>query len=109
MNSLAVGTSILGTIGAVLSALVPAMWAYNGFMTSVIWARNLQPQKNIPRAILIGLLPVAACICLQMSFYFRTLSFASLRLRSMSRRTSWQSFAGAWGAAWLTVLWPFPP
>src|SRR5262249_32191793 len=47
---------VLATIGAVLLALVPAMWAYNGFNDlGHVGEEIIDPQKNIPRAILIGL------------------------------------------------------
>ncbi len=46
----------LGTIGALLTALVPAMWAYNGFNDlGSLGEEIVQPQKNIPRAIILGL------------------------------------------------------
>src|SRR3954454_12625262 len=44
------------TIASLLTALVPAMWAYNGFNDlGDLGEEILSPQKNIPRAILIGL------------------------------------------------------
>src|SRR5262249_53485227 len=52
--------TIFGTIGAVLLALVPAMWAYNGFNDlGHVGEEIIEPQKNIPRAILFGLFTVA--------------------------------------------------
>jgi APA family basic amino acid/polyamine antiporter len=42
------------TIGAVLTALVPAMWAYNGFNDLGDVGEEIQhPEKNIPRAIIL--------------------------------------------------------
>ena len=50
-------TFSIATIVALLTALVPAMWAYNGFNDlGDLGEEILQPHKNIPRAILIGLL-----------------------------------------------------
>jgi APA family basic amino acid/polyamine antiporter len=104
MNSLRASTPILATIGAVLSALVPAMWAYNGFNDlGDLGEEILQPQKNIPRAILIGLLTVAALYLLANVVYFRTLPFASIAASQHVASDVVQSFAGARGAAWLTV------
>src|ERR1700735_2554837 len=49
----------LGTIGTLLTALVPAMWAYNGFNDlGDLGEEILHPQRNIPRAIILGLLTV---------------------------------------------------
>jgi APA family basic amino acid/polyamine antiporter len=88
----------------VLSALVPAMWAYNGFNDlGDLGEEILQAQKNIPRAILIGLLTVAALYLLANVVYFRTLPFASIAASQHVASDVVQSFAGARGAAWLTV------
>ncbi len=102
--SLGAGTSVLATIGAVLSALVPAMWAYNGFNDlGDLGEEILQPQKNIPRAILIGLLVVASLYLLANVVYFRTLPFASIGASQHLASDVVQSFAGSRGAAWLTA------
>src|SRR5262249_37576789 len=75
----AASQTALGTIGAVLLALVPAMWAYNGFNDlGHVGEEILEPQKNIPRAILIGLFTVAALYLLANVGYFRTLSFSAI-------------------------------
>jgi APA family basic amino acid/polyamine antiporter len=103
-NSIATSTSLLATIGAVLSALVPAMWAYNGFNDlGDLGEEILQPQKNIPRAILIGLLTIAALYLLANVVYFRTLPFASIAASQHVAADVVQSIAGSRGAAWLTV------
>ena len=54
---IALGGSIgLGTFGALLTALVPAMWAYNGFNDLGDLGEEIkEPGKNIPRSILLGL------------------------------------------------------
>ena len=95
----------MGTIGALLTALVPAMWAYNGFNDlGDLGEEILHPQKNIP----IGpsssdCSPSAACTCWQMWFTFTP--YPSPRLRASQHVASdvVQSFAGSRGAAWLTV------
>ena len=102
-NSPVASASILAMIGAMLSALVPAMWAFNGFNDlGDLGEEILQPQKNIPRAILIGLLIVAALYLLANIVYFRTLPFASIAASQHVASDVVQSFAGARGAAWLT-------
>src|SRR5262249_1216179 len=51
----------LGTISALLTALVPAMWAYNGFNDlGDLGEEIVIPQKNMPRAIVMGLLTVGS-------------------------------------------------
>jgi APA family basic amino acid/polyamine antiporter len=94
----------LGTIGALLTALVPAMWAYNGFNDlGDVGEEILHPQKNIPRAIILGLLTVAGLYLLANLVYFRILPFADLANSQHVASDVVQSFSGSRGAAWLTV------
>jgi amino acid transporter len=93
-----------GTIGAVLTALVPAMWAYNGFNDLGDLGEEIQqPQKNIPLAIIMGLLTVGGLYLLANVVYFRTLPFSQVALSQHVASDVVQSFAGVRGAAWLTV------
>jgi basic amino acid/polyamine antiporter, APA family len=93
-----------GTIGAVLTALVPAMWAYNGFNDLGDLGEEIQnPQKNIPTAIILGLLTVGGLYLLANVVYFHTLNFAQIASSQRVASDVVQSFAGSRGAAWLTV------
>lgn len=93
-----------GTISALLTALVPAMWAYNGFNDlGALGEEILRPEKNIPRAIIIGLLTVASLYLLANVVYFRILPFAALAQSQHVASDVVQSFAGSRGATWLTV------
>ena len=93
-----------GTIGAVLTALVPAMWAYNGFNDLGDLGEEIQnPQKNIPIAIILGLLTVGGLYLLANVVYFHTLNFAQIASSQRVASDVVQSFAGSRGAAWLTV------
>ena len=93
-----------GTVGAVLTALVPAMWAYNGFNDlGDLGEEILQPQKNIPLAIIMGLLTVGGLYLLANVVYFHTLPFSQVALSRHVASDVVQSFAGSRGAAWLTV------
>src|SRR5579862_3025680 len=93
-----------GTIGALLTALVPAMWAYNGFNDlGDLGEEILHPQKNIPRAIILGLLTVAGLYLLANVVYFHVLPFAELAQSQHVASDVVQSLAGSRGAAWLTI------
>jgi len=93
-----------GTIGAVLTALVPAMWAYNGFNDLGDLGEEIQhPEKNIPRAIILGLLTVGGLYLLANVVYFRILPFATLAQSQHVASDVVQTFAGSRGAAWLTI------
>jgi basic amino acid/polyamine antiporter, APA family len=93
-----------GTIGALLTALVSAMWAYNGFNDLGDLGEEIQrPQKNIPLAIIVGLLTVGGLYMLANVAYFRVLPFAYVAGSSHIASDVVQSFAGSRGATWLTV------
>jgi len=108
-NAMETGPSVtaplgLGTIGALLTALVPAMWAYNGFNDlGDLGEEILRPEKNIPRAIILGLLTVGGLYLLANVVYFRTLPFAALAQSQHVASDVVQSFAGSRGAVWLTI------
>jgi len=96
--------TILGTTGAVLLALVPAMWAYNGFNDlGHVGEEIVEPQKNIPRAILVGLFTVGALYLLANVVYFRTLSFSAIAGSQHVASDVVRSIAGPTGATSLTI------
>jgi len=93
-----------GIVGALLTALVPAMWAYNGFNDlGDLGEEILHPQKNIPIAILLGLFTVGSLYMLANVVYFHTLSFGKIAASEHVASDVVRSFAGSRGAAWLTV------
>jgi APA family basic amino acid/polyamine antiporter len=104
VNHLVANTSLLATIGAVLSALVPAMWAYNGFNDlGDLGEEILEPQKNIPRAVILGLCTIAGLYLLANVVYFYTLPFSTIAASQHIASDVVQSFAGTRGAAALTI------
>jgi APA family basic amino acid/polyamine antiporter len=94
----------VGTIGGLLTALVPAMWAYNGFNDlGDVGEEIVHPEKNIPRAIILGLLTVGGLYLLLNIVYFRILPFTKLMQSQHVASDVVQTFAGSRGATWLTV------
>src|SRR5215472_8802523 len=94
----------LATISGFLTALVPAMWAYNGFNDlGDVGEEIANPQKNIPRAIIPGLLIVGGLYLLANVVYLRTLPFAKLMQSQHIASDTVQSFADTRGAAVLTI------
>ena len=92
------------TITALLTALVPAMWAYNGFNDLGDLGEEIEhPQRNIPAGILLGLFTVGGLYLLANVVYFHTLTFAQLAASQHVASDVVQSFAGSRGAAWLTI------
>jgi APA family basic amino acid/polyamine antiporter len=93
-----------GTIVAILTAMVPAMWALNGFNDlGDLGEEIIEPGKNIPRAIILGLLGVGTLYLLANVVYFRVLSFADVARSQHVASDVVQVLAGPHGAAWLTV------
>jgi amino acid transporter len=93
-----------GTVGALLTALVPAMWAYNGFNDlGDLGEEIIKPQKNIPRAIILGLLTVGALYLMANVVYFHVLPFAQVVASQHVASDVVQSLSGSRGAAWLTI------
>jgi basic amino acid/polyamine antiporter, APA family len=94
----------VGTIGAFLTALVPAMWAYNGFNDLGALGEEIkEPQKNIPRAILLGLAAVVGLYLLSNIIYFHILPFETVKQSQHVASDVVRSFAGSRGATWLTI------
>lgn len=93
-----------GTMSAFLTALVAAMWAYNGFQDLGDLGEEIdRPEKNIPRAIILGLLTVGGLYLLANVAYFRSLSFTQVAQSQHVASDVVESFAGSRGALWLTV------
>lgn len=94
----------LGLIGALLTALVPAMWAFNGFNDLGDLGEEIgRPEKNIPRAILLGLFTVGGLYLLANAGYFHVLPFARAAASQHIASDAVQAFAGSRGASWLTL------
>jgi amino acid transporter len=94
----------LAALGAFLSALVPAMWAYNGFNDLGDLGEEIaEPHKNIPSAIILGLLTVAGLYLLANVVYFHTLPLARIAQSQHVASDVVQAFAGHAGAEWLTL------
>jgi basic amino acid/polyamine antiporter, APA family len=93
-----------GGVLAVLGALVPVMWAYNGFqMLGNLGAEIREPGKNIPRALVCGVLVVSVLYVLVNITYFHVLSFNRVARSSAVASEVVQSILGARGAGWLTL------
>ena len=90
----------LGMIRALLTALVPAMWAFNGFNDLGSLGEEIKhPEKNIPRAILLGLLTVGGLYFLANLAYFQVLPFAEVAQSQHVASDAVRAFAGNRGAA----------
>ena len=91
-------------MGGILTALVPVMWAYNGFQNlNYLGGEVRDPGKNIPLALLCGILIVAVLYVLVNAAYFHALPFSQVASSQHVASDVVQSLFGRSGAAWLTL------
>ncbi len=93
-----------GPFAATLAAIVPVMWAYNGFQfLGNLGAEIRQPAKNIPRALISGMLIVSVLYILVNVIYFHVLTFGQVAQSKDVASDVVQSLLGPGGATWLTM------
>jgi basic amino acid/polyamine antiporter, APA family len=97
-------SSSLAAIPAALSALVPVMWAYNGFHSlGYLGGEVRNAGANLPRALLGGVLLVGALYILVDITYFHVLPLRRIALSQDVASDVAASLFGAGGARWLTI------
>jgi APA family basic amino acid/polyamine antiporter len=91
-------------VGAVLSALVPVMWAYNGFQNLGFLGGEIRdPTKNFSRALIVGVVVVGLLYVLANVTYFHVLPFSEVAGSQHVASDVVQTMFGPKGAVWLTV------
>jgi basic amino acid/polyamine antiporter, APA family len=92
------------TLRAVLAALVPVMWAYNGFQClGYLGAEIRNPAKNIPLALICGVFVVGTLYILVDAAYFHVLPFSRVASSEHVASDAVQVLFGRTGAVWLTI------
>jgi basic amino acid/polyamine antiporter, APA family len=93
-----------GAIGAFLTALVPAMAAYNGFQTlGPVGGEISNPQRNIPRAAILGTLVVISLYVIINWTYFHILGFSRVVESQYVASAAMTVVIGEAGARWITI------
>jgi len=91
--------------GALLSALVPVMLAYNGFQNlGLIGGEVANPQKTIPRAAVYGVMTVVVLYFAINVVYFRVLGLSLVASSQNVASDATAHLVGATAAGWLTLL-----
>jgi basic amino acid/polyamine antiporter, APA family len=91
-------------IGAVLTAMVPVMWAFNGTQNiGYLGAEIRDPARNIPLALIGGLLIVGTLYVLLDIMYCHVLPFPRVASSQHVASDVVQALFGRNGAVWLTV------
>jgi len=92
------------TMTAVLSALVPVMWAYNGFQNLGFLGGEIRdPTRHFAKALIVGVLLVGALYVFANVTYFHVLPFNSVATSQHVATDVVQAIFGQKGAMWLTV------
>jgi basic amino acid/polyamine antiporter, APA family len=93
-----------GHIGTFLSALVPVMWAFKGWdLLGSVGEEVANPSKNIPRALVGGMLAVMAVYVSANWVYLHVLGFPGVARSSHVASDALQMILGRGAAKWLTV------
>jgi APA family basic amino acid/polyamine antiporter len=91
-------------LGALLSALVPAMVAYNGFsVLGEVGGEIVNPRKNLPRAAIFGVLVVVSLYLAVNWVYFHVLGFARVAQSQHVASDAMSVLLGNIGAEWMTL------
>ena len=91
-------------LGALLSALVPAMVAYNGFsVLGELGGEIVNPRKNLPRAAIGGVLVVVSFYLLINWVYLHVLGFSRVAHSQHVASDAMSLLLGTKGAEWMTL------
>jgi basic amino acid/polyamine antiporter, APA family len=91
-------------LGAFLSALVPAMVAYNGFsVLGELGGEIVNPRKNLPRAAIVGVLVVVGFYLLINWAYLHVLGFSRVAHSQHVASDAMSLLLGTKGAEWMTL------
>ncbi len=94
----------LGLLAGFLTAMVGALWAYDGWIDLTFAGSEVQnPQKNIPRAVVGGTIVVGTIYLLANAVYFFVLSVEQAAAASNVATEAVRVFAGDSAAAWITA------
>ena len=93
-----------GTVRGFLAALVPVMWAYSGWhQLGPVGEEVENPGKNIPRALVYGMLVILALYISVNWIYLRTLGFTGAAHSPHVASDVLERLVGERGAKWLTI------
>ncbi|HKO05948.1 MAG TPA: amino acid permease [Candidatus Acidoferrales bacterium] len=93
-----------GAWSGLLAAMVAAAWAYDGWSNvNLVGSEVINPQRNIPLALVAGVSGVMLLYLLANAAYFWALPFAAVAHSQHVASDVIASFAGSRAARWLTV------
>ncbi len=94
----------MSLLTGLLTAMVGALWAYDGWMDlTFAGSEIINPQKNIPRALVGGTMTVGVIYLLANAVYFRVLPMEAVAAAQNVASETVRVFAGPRAAAWITA------
>ncbi len=94
----------LTMLAGFLTAMVGALWAYDGWIDLTFAGSEVQnPQKNIPRSVVGGTVIVGVIYLLTNAVCFYVLPLAAVAKAAIPVSEAVAVFAGAQAAAWITA------
>jgi len=94
----------LDTFSAFGVALVAALWAYDGWNNlTMVGSEVRDPERNIPRALILGVLGVGGVYMLANAVYFYILPLETVKSSARVAQDAARAFLGEWGGAAITV------
>lgn len=98
-------TFSLGLLGGFGTAMVAVLWAFDGWNNvNMVAAEVTEPQKNLPRSLIGGMLLVSALYLAANAAYFYVLPLDRIQTSEHVASDVVQEFMGARGARWLTLM-----
>lgn len=98
------GPAGAATVNGFLTALVGALWAYEGWSNvSLVGSEVVAPQRNLPRALIYGVLLVAGLYLLLNVVCFRVLPFEAVASSAAVVSDVARTALGDQAAVWLTL------
>jgi len=89
---------------ALATALVPVLFAYGGWQqTNFIAEEIVEPEKNLPRALVLGVIAVVVVYVLANVAYLRTLGVAGLATSTAPAADAMRQAVGARGATFIAL------
>lgn len=103
-SSLLPDTFTLGLLGGFGTAMVAALWAYDGWNNvNMVASEVIEPQKNLPRSLIGGMSLVGALYLTVNAVYFFVLPLARIRTSAHVASDVVHEFLGQGAAEWITV------
>jgi amino acid transporter len=92
------------TLSAFGIALVAALWAYDGWNNlTMVGGEVRDPERNIPRALIFGVLGVGAVYMLANAVFFYLLPLEAVKASPRVAQDAAHSFLGQWGGWFITL------